>query len=344
MFPENEFAAPPAAPPTTDLPGPHRIALFGYDPIAAALIRAAQRGVAGQAYLIAGPPGVGKRTLARLFAQALVCGAQPAESRPCGHCRACRLVAKGESPDLHLVPSPLRIEAARALGAQLALAPVEAAHRVAILPEIELASPGAANSLLKTIEEPPPQVVLVLTAAELAEVLPTIRSRCQLVPMRPLPVVSVADALIAGGALDEERARLVARLSGGRLGWAIGTLADASRLGARDTWLAHLQQALASDTAGRMTLAAKLSQLGDGIAEGLAVWSAWWRDLLLMLHGLDAPLVNRDRLPDLRAAAARYGVPDCVASLKAIEDTRRQLAANANAQLALEVLCLGLPR
>jgi len=326
-----------------DAVGPHKVTLGGYQRIAASLVRAAQTGVASQAYVIAGPPGVGKRTLARLFSQALLCPAEPAGRRPCGHCRTCRLVAIGALPDLHIAAPPLHIDAARGLHAELALAPVEGTHRVAIAPEIELASPGAANSLLKTLEEPPRHAVLLLTTARPGDLLPTIRSRCHWVPLRPLPAATVAEALIAAGDADAERAWLVARLSGGRLGWARRALAEAACLSDRATWLDHLARTLLADRAGRMALAGQLAQTGAAVPEGLAVWSGWWRDVLLVHHILDGPVINRDRLADLQAAAKRYRVEDVVHSLRAIEDTLRRLATNANPLLALEVLCLELP-
>ncbi len=145
-------------------------------------------GRTAQAYLFSGPPAIGKRTLARAVAQRLVCLAPEATRRPCGHCRACRLVAADAWPDVHMLGAPLRIEAVRELQHDLALAPNESPHRVAIVPEVELATLGAANSLLKTLEEPPRQVVLLLTTADPGAVLPTIRSRCQVLPLRPLPV------------------------------------------------------------------------------------------------------------------------------------------------------------
>lgn len=335
MFPD--FAQLPST------AGVHRVPVYGHDAALAALRGAAISGRAAQAYLFTGPPGIGKRTVARWFAQLLVCDAAEVALRPCGLCRACRLSASDAWPDLHHLPVPLRIEAVRELQHDLALAPSASAHRVAILPEVELASLGAINSLLKTLEEPPRQVVLLLTSGDAGAVLPTLLSRCQVLPLRPLGVVQVAAALVEGWGQRVEQAELLARLSGGRLGWAVRSLSDESLLADRETWLAGLARARGAAVAGRLALAAELARTGDGLPAGLATWSAWWRDVLLSGQGLANLIVNRDRAEEVASAAAHYATGQVVAALRAVESALRALAANASPQLTLEVLLLELP-
>jgi DNA polymerase III subunit delta' len=324
--------------------GPHRIQVFGHEAVLAGLRRSVADGRVAQAVLLAGPPGVGKRTVARWLAQVLACAVDDVAARPCGHCRACRLVAAGGWPDLYEAPVPLRIDAARGLQHDLALAPAEGAHRLALLPEVELASAGAANSLLKTLEEPPRQVVLVLTTADLGAVLPTVRSRCQVLALRPLPPALVEAALIKCWGGEPEQAALLARLSGGRLGWAGRALADRALLADRQVWLDSLARARAADLPGRLAVAADLARAATGLAEGLAAWSSWWRDVLLAAHGLAELVTNRDRLAEIEAAARRYAPAEVLGCLRGIEMALRRLAANAGSQLTLEVLMLEMPQ
>ena len=185
-------------------------------------------GKTAHAYLFAGPPGVGKTTLARRLAAALLCRGDSAP--PCGTCRDCRLVATSHHADL-LVIEPqqvggssrqsLKADQVRELRSQLARTPVEGSRRVAIVRRFDEATVSAANTLLKTLEEPPPHVVIVLLADDPNQILPTIVSRCQPISLRPLPAAQVEQALVQDWHAAPEQARLLAHLAAGRLGWAV---------------------------------------------------------------------------------------------------------------------------
>ncbi len=335
MFPDLDLP-PPAA-------GPHRVRVFGHERLLASLRGAVARDRLAQSYLLSGPPAVGKRTVARWLAQLVMCGADDPAARPCGHCRACRLVAANGWADLHRTEVPLRIGAVRSLQHELALAPNEARHRVVIVADVELASPGAANSLLKTLEEPPSHALLVLTTSDPGAVLPTVRSRCQLLSLRPLPLDASAQALTTGWPVDEHQAALLSRLAGGRVGWAARAIEDEALLAARATWLDGLARARAADVPDRMALAADLARAKASLADGLAVWVSWWRDVLLAANGLGATVVNRDRAEEIESAARHYGSPSAVAFLRSLETALHRLTANAGPQLTLEVLLLEMP-
>lgn len=320
---------------------PHLVRVLGHERAVSMLTDAARSGRIAQTQLLLGPPGVGKRTVARRFAQALLC-TEP--EPPCGACRACRLVAEGHHPDLHLVEDPLRIDAARSLRSALALAPAEGRWRVAVLPRIDRASVGAANSLLKLLEEPPAQVALVLTSASEDEVLPTIRSRSRRVSLRPASRSALAEALEASGAADADRAQLVAGLAGGRVGAALALLEDEEAMEERGAWLDALVTALGASEAQRLALAGSLAKRRDALPGGLRLWCGWLRDLLWLRLGLEDGVTNRDRIDELRRAATAIGPGAAAAALRASEDALTALAAHASPQLVLEVLLLRWPR
>lgn len=317
--------------------------VIGHDAAVTALRLAAATGTLPQALLLVGPPAIGKRTIARWVAQILCCQAAPA-SRPCGLCRACRLVAEGHHPDVNLdnERAPLRIEGGLALQRELSLAPAEAPNRIAVLGEIETASPSAANSLLKTLEEPPAHAVIILTATGEDDVLPTIRSRCRALHLRGTPQAVLAEAL-EGHGTPPETAQLLARLSGGRYGRALAMADDLEALAERGAWLDDLEHALSASRVERFGLASRLAQRGDALGEGLLTWCGWWRDLVLVQHGAEGGVTNVDRLPALHGLAARLSPDQSVRALRACQSTLRQIAARASRELALEVLLLALP-
>ncbi len=298
------------------------------------------------AYLFTGPPGVGKTTLSRALAAALLC--QDEGEAPCGVCRACRLVASGNHPDLHIVASErvgasLKIEQVRDLQRQLALTPVEARWQIAILRRFEEATTSAANALLKTLEEPPPYVVRAVLASDADRLLPTIVSRCQQIPLRPLSVAVVQRALVERWDAEPEQAELLAHLSGGRLGWAVRTLNDKAALQRRAQRLDDLDRLLTVSITERFRYAAKLAHNPVATQETLDLWIGWWRDVLLLAAEADAPLTNVDRQSALRDHARRFGVERSTAVIEAMRSATDRLKHNANARLTLEVLMLDFP-
>jgi DNA polymerase-3 subunit delta' len=332
----------PDAPPTADVRD-HRIRLIGHDGAWRAMSSLARAGHLGQPILIVGAAGIGKRTFAHALAQALLCEGD-APDRPCGRCRACRLVAAGAHPDVAVTPSPLRIDAARALQTSLYLSPVEGRVRINILPGVDEASAGAANSLLKTLEEPPPPAVLALTAVQEGSVLATIRSRCRTVGLRPLAPTDVSEALTTHWGVDATQAELLARLSGGALGRALAWLDDDSAaLNERGVWLDRLVALIEADRAGRLAVAGQLARMRDALAEGIAYWCTLFRDVLLVQHGLLEPVTHRDRMVDITRLAAAMTPSDAAGGARAAETALGQLAAHANPQLVLDVLTLALP-
>ncbi|NLE77425.1 MAG: DNA polymerase III subunit delta' [Chloroflexi bacterium] len=299
------------------------------------------------AYLLVGPTQIGKTTLALEFARALLCRAP---QRPCGECDSCRRAVAGAHPDLHQVAGggrggALLIDQVREIRREAALAPVLGAYRIYVVPEMERATAEAANALLKTLEEPPPQVVLLLTAAHAGALLPTIISRCQVLPLRPLPVGEVEQALRERWDLDPARADLLARLSAGRLGWAVQASQDAAILERRDSQLATLWQVLGPSRVERLRQAERLAALPVGeVAEALRLWAGFWRDLLVWKGQNPAAIHNVDQQDRLAHLDQALGLRDVQGALRAVLATYRHLEANVNQRLALEVLCLGMPR
>ena len=319
---------------------------------AAGFLRNALLGRSGaHAYLLTGPAGVGKRTLARWAAAALVCTSER-EERPCGACRGCAQVSRDAHPDvLQLAPDEghvrIRVRQVRAFEHDIALKPYEAERKVALVVGADRIEDEAANALLKTLEEPPAGTVLLLTATDAAQVMPTIASRCQEVALRPVPAEEIEQALGQRGAEGERAkllARLVARLAGGRPGWAIKALDDASLLETRTQQLDMLESLVRSAPAARLAAVQSYTDSAAGRATALALlstWLTWWRDALLVREGCEELVVNVDRLEGLRGL--QISAAECWDAVRGIQDARGLLDGNANVRLVLESVLLGLP-
>ena len=305
------------------------------------------------AYLFTGPAGVGKRTLVAEFARALLC-AKP--TPPCDACRNCRLAAKGNHPDLltvepeisgkHVRTAKVKIELIRQLIYDLTLKPVEARRRVARLLNFDAANPQSQNAFLKTLEEPPGNAVMLLTAERADDLLPTIVSRCEVVALRPLPLATVREALVTRWQVPADRADWLAHLSGGRLGWAVRMQADEAELEARAQRLDDLTRLLKATRVERMTYAERLARDGniDRIQDTLDLWLGFWRDVLLLSAGAEAPLSNPDREADIRRLAQAVSPALAGQVIADLRQTGALLEKNINTRLALEVALLGWPR
>lgn len=340
----------------------------------------------GHAYLFYGPAGTGKSLAANLFAQAINCDAGGPDA--CGRCLSCVRTEHGSHPDLHILApgtekgENVGIQQMRDLRSDVHLRPSLGRRKVYIVPEAERLSPPATHTVLKTLEEPPPYVTIILIAPDPADLLPTVVSRCQLVRFTPEPVDVVTDALVARG-VPRETAMLAAAYAEGRVGAAIRLAADTAELARRAKVLDLLQGLANADRRSALRLAEDLQKLGatarrpkaadapgdttaepdladsdeDGDEEMGAVAPAsksdlqsvvdvaasWYRDLLLMkAAGPDAAVRNVDRLDALRSAAQSVDSDYLQKALDALVRTRYHLDRNANARLAMERLVLAL--
>ncbi len=307
------------------------------------------------AYLITGPDGIGKRTLAAEFARALVCTAGGAAA-PCGQCRPCQLAARGGHPDLLLVTpevsgkkvrsEKIKIDPVRQLIYDLTLKPVEARRRVARLLRFDAANVEAMNAFLKTLEEPPANVVIVLTAESADALLPTIVSRCEVLALRPLALAEVREALITRWLVSAEQADHLAHLSGGRLGWAVRAHANPDLLEARRQRLDDLRRLLTATRVERFAYADRLvrDSSSDRLQEILELWMSFWRDVLLSTAQAAAPLTNPDCADDVQRLARALTPASAHSVLTGLRRAHELLGRNINARLTLEVLLLDWPR
>ncbi len=305
-----------------------------------------ERNRTAHAYLFVGPSGIGKATIARLFVQSLLCE-RAVHGIACGECRTCRRIERKLHPDVHWTQPDggvVRIEQIRELQSNLSLKPFEATHKGAVVDGADLMTPAAQNALLKVLEEPPGETVIILVAANGSALLPTIWSRCQVLRFHSLPRNVVEGALVGRG-VDPPKARLLAALSDGRLGAALAAadrdvVAERDRIAAWIGDLAHPEYGLRSV----LRIGQALEDEREGIDYTLNLFLLWLRDLVLLKEGVPETLANKDVQDQLSEMAAGVNVKGLSASMSAVDHARRRLEANANFRLTIDVMLAELQR
>jgi DNA polymerase-3 subunit delta' len=300
------------------------------------------------AYLFTGPPGLGRRTLALRFARALNCQNPPAPGLYCGTCRDCKQIAAMQHPDLAILQAEteggsLKVDQIREVQRMLSLKSYQARYRVALFLRFHEATENAANALLKTLEEAPAHVILLLTADSAEQLLPTIVSRCEVLRMRP-PATDVVIAALQSHGAEADTARLLAHVSGGRPGYALRLLETPSLLEARNGQLDDLFVMLGSTRAKKFSYAEKLAKDKDNARQTLLTWLSLWRDVFLQASGAKTPPANIDYSRKVEAIAGQINLAEARRIVADLEQAVGRLEASVNARLLLEVVLMDWPQ
>jgi DNA polymerase III subunit delta' len=311
-------------------------------------------GTTRHAYLFAGAPGLGRRTLALRFAQALNCQTPLEPDIPCGQCRDCRQIEAMQHADLHVIqamgedgnPKPggiLKVDQIREVRRILTYKPYQSRYRVALFLRFHEANESAANALLKTLEEAPSYAVLILTADNPEQLLPTIVSRCEVLRLRPLRVEKVQKALEDKG-FETNQSKWIAHISGGRIGYARRLIGSETLLVEREERLDDLQNLMAASRVEKFAYADKLSKDRDVMRQTILIWLSYWRDVMLRSARAETPLINLDRNLEIEDLASRMDLSTARLMVHGLESTLEKMDANVNTRLLAEVMLLDLPK
>ena len=327
----------------------------GQDHIIKFLKDSIDRGSLAHACLFVGPPHIGKMTLALDLASALNCSNQ---SPPCGSCRTCLRIRQGKYADVIVIDknagrdpkdrkkaTEISIDTIRELlqrGSNLP--PYEGKFKIFIIDNADLLSVEAANCLLKTLEEPPQHIIILLLTSEENILLPTVISRCQRFELKPVATVEIEARLSKVDGLAQERIKLLSRLSGGCLGWALTAVSDESYLRNRESRLSEFVSLITSNWDERLSCILQLPSDRSGSEEIIKLWLLWCRDVMLLKYNCEDAITNLDRINDLRSWANMLTVLEIKEFIDSLNKMLINLSYNANLHLLFEVLMLDMPK
>lgn len=330
--------------------------IIGQETAIAFLKQVIGRGKIPHAFLFTGIEGVGKTTTALAFCQAINC-LEPVKGEGCGSCRNCRQLMSGNFPDLKFIEPEgqyIKIEQIRELNRDLCYRPVEGSYRIVVISRAEAMNQESANSFLKTLEEPPPGNVIILKVKEPRDLLPTIVSRCQKVPFRPLPRPTVRQYLMDEEGIPEENASLIAGISDGSLGKAIG-ISEGDYLEERQRSITNVIQLPGMRKTQALGLAMEYAQDmkkkdndptgGMDLFELLGIWKTWYRDMIIIKAGGHADmLINADFSRKLKAISGHMTMDNILQCFFLLDRAQMDLTRNPNTGIMMEDLFLGLLR
>ncbi len=341
--------------------------VLGHEAVKQILKGAYLAGRVHHAYLFVGPEGVGKELLAFQLIKLLNCHeprgggmGDAAALDCCDTCTACRKInddaesfRDGDPKDggssrfsdlMALAPVGrfIKIEAVREVIKRLPYSPVEGRTKCVLMRDADNLHPAAANSLLKTLEEPPTETLFVLVSSNPHVMLPTILSRCQPVRFGGLKPADITRYLVERADLSPVAARPIAAMATGSIGRAVELLNHPVVL-KRVTWLREMNALCSAPDHERLAMAESLAADKQHVPVYLDLLRSWLRDQLLVIEGLnDESLTNVDLAAEARVAAGatdRFALMD---KLARVETAERGLLGNSNLQLTLDWLLLRL--
>jgi DNA polymerase III subunit delta' len=335
--------------------------ICGHEAVVRQLAQEVSTGRVHHAYLISGPEGVGKSTIASKLAQALLCSAPPVPGSFCGVCRACRKISRGVHPDVEhwslesqrhhggersKPAMSLGIELVRSLSTSISMKPMESNWRLSIIDDAETLQPVAQEALLKTLEEPASFSVIILLCDDSEHLLPTIRSRCEAIMLRKLPPGQIEGWLVAEG-VAAQTAQAVAGVAGGMPGWAKRATVDPSMLEERRIRIERAMEWVAADPfdriVGAFRMSDEFSKQRGAVLEDLDTVATLWRDAIVTKVG-QASLSKYGQFTDpVERLIQRWRLEEMYKALRSVQDCIVDVEANVRPRLAMEAMVLEWP-
>lgn len=294
------------------------------------------------ALLFTGIDGIGKQTTARAFGMALNC-LSPAGGSSCGECPSCQKVISGTHPDMVTVKPEgafIKIGQVRAVSRQLRFAPLEGKWRVIIINDAHTMNLEASNAILKILEEPPKHTVIILTASQTMDLLPTIVSRCRQIAFRPIPYEKVSETLAELRRIDKQTATTLAVSTRGSLGKALSVDGEKWTI-----WRKRLLEQIASLSIKSVqpvfAFADALSRDKAKLADALDMIMTWFRDVLMYKVSPER-IINNDYATEIRYASQGRSVNELLENVEAVYAAQTAISRNSNPRLTLEVMMMRL--
>lgn len=321
--------------------------VVGQDAICEYLKTALKTNKISHAYLLVGESGSGKEFIARSFAQALMCE-NPDDMDSCEECHSCKQCISKSHPDvISLVKSKtestsISVDDIREqIVSDSQIKPYKGKKKVYIINEAEKMTPQAQNALLKTLEEPPEYIVIMLLATNMSGLLDTILSRCVKLTMKPVDDDTVKKFLMKEVKIPDYQADICASFARGNIGKAKNLASSEDFDNIKNEALRTLRYIHSMDVADLMNTIKIMMEYKVNIDDFFDIMLVWYRDVLLYKATMDSDvLIFKEEEAEIRKCATNSTYEGIEEIIKAIEKTKSRLKANVNFELALELMLM----
>lgn len=295
-------------------------------------------------YLFQGSKSIGKSKLARVFAKTLLC--KEKKDVPCNQCTSCLKFDSGNHPDVfiqNVQGESFKKEQIEELQRSIKTLPYEGERKIYILEDIDKITQQAQNSFLKTLEEPPIYVTILMTVTNSHSLLPTIVSRCQVLKLRPVESIKIEELLVNNYHKSQEEARIISSFSNGIIGEAINLAHSEDFRNQREEIISVIDRTLNSDKFKIFSISEFFQSQREKIESILDVMMVWFRDVLF-LKELDESnfIINKDKIDILANHSLKLNREKIYEIIKILNKTKENISSNVNYDLSIEVMLLSI--
>lgn len=318
--------------------------IIGHKREIAHLTKAMEAGKVSHAYIFSGAKGTGKLTLADAFAMALQCTGEG--ERPCGSCHSCHQAASGNHPDIihltHEKPNSIGVEDVREqLVGDVQIRPYNGKYKIYIIPEAEKLTVQAQNAILKTIEEPPEYAIILLLTTNEQSFLDTIRSRCVLLQLKPVPDEQVKAYLMEHLQIPDYEADICSAFAQGNIGKAIRLASSEDFNSIKGSAMRLVRNVGKMEISEIIEYVKEVQEYKVSIEDYLDILALWYRDMVYFKATRDIDgIIFKDEIRTIRETVRVCSYEGVEEVMKAIETAKARLAANVNFDLTMELLFL----
>ena len=308
--------------------------IIGQQQIKEHLQNALSTGKVSHAYIINGEKSSGKEFIAKVFAMTLQCEKGAAE--PCQECHSCHQALSGNHPDIifvtHEKPNSVSVDDIRTqINGDVSIKPYSRPYKVYIVNEAEKMTVQAQNAILKTLEEPPEYVVILLLTTNVNSMLPTILSRCVVLNMKPVADELVRGFLMRQMMVPDYKAEICVAFARGNIGKAKALASSEDFENVKSEALSLLKYINEMELSEIIAAIKKINEYKLEINDYLDIFSVWYRDVLLFKATSDINhLVFREEIQTLRRTAQRSSYEGIERIIEALDTAKRRLDANEN--------------